>query len=344
MISIESIAEMIREKDWLIHNFFNLNNNKLPTNEVLYDVDGFIKFILKNEYEYTLILDRNIFDYIIKSLEKSNELHKSAIALILYCQYMDILIEPNLAIYEKFQRDKLNLEEVNTEYKKFQYIDNSKKELVDFVSGSSVLELKKNITATNLPNDFDKIDRPTNFTTFELGVLKLCTLYFDSNIKRQDKFRLFIEYSQGDYLISIPLIVYAILLFDKETYNGIMKVKKVSSKTDKEQAIYNMTWDIYSIDRYYGILKRGDGDKQYLFASADKLLSKILRICIKISYGEFEFIDESVKDKNNLEFFKEWIELARINKENTKRVKMTKEFLDIEKKRLKGELLFLPAS
>lgn len=325
---LNKIIARLQNKDWIIHNFYDIEEHAIYVN-----LAGF-----SSKTQYTLILDRNIFDYIIKSLKISNELHKSAIALILYCRYLNILIEPNLALYEKFQRDKLNLEEVNTEYKKFQYIDNSEQELVNFVFGNSALNLKENMPVASLPDDFDKIDRLRKFTTFELGVLKLCTLHFDSNIKRQDKFRLFIEYSQGEFLINIPLILYSILLFDKKSIGGIMKFNKNDSETEKEQAIYNMTWDIYNINRYYEFATDEGGGKQYLFASADRLLSTILRICIKISHGQFDCIDEHIQDKNNLVIFKEWID-SRINKEDTKRDKMTREFLYSEIASLKN-LLF----
>lgn len=324
---LNMVVTQLKQHCWLTHNFYGVEQDEIYDNLSWYST----------EIQYILILDRNIFDYTIKSIELSHELHKSAIALVLYCQYLNITIEPNLAIYEKFQRYKLSLEEVNEEYKKFQYIDNSKKELVDFICGHNELELKRYIFASGLPKDFDSIDRLKDFTTFELGILKLCTLYFDTKINRKDKFGLFLEYCQSDFLISIPLIVYSIILFDTKSIKGIMKFKKNQSKSDNEQAIYNMTWDIYNINRYYLLGRSENSQKQYLFASSDKLLSKILRICIKISYGNFETINEYIEDTKNLELFKKLIN-SRINNKNIERDAMKKEFLYSEITSLKNNL------
>lgn len=330
IIFFNKIVSSLEDYDWLVHNFYNVEQKEIYRN-----FNNFNK-----EVKYTLILDRNIFDYIIKSNESSNELHKTAIKLILYCQYLNIEIEPNLAIYEKYLKDKLNLKEVNEEYKKFQYINNSKENLVNFICGDTRLELENNLIVFDLPNNFDKLNRLKGYTVFELGILKLCILYFDSKIERKNKFKLFIDYCQSDFLISIPLIIYSIFLFDIKSINGIMKFRLNDVEINKKQAIYNMTWDIYNINRYYKYMMTSNKQKQYLFASADKLLLKILKICIKISYGEIDYINNFINDRTNLNIFKEWCNL-RLNKKNIKKDKISTEFIYKEKNYLKNLLFSL---
>lgn len=328
IIFFNKIESSLENYDWLVHNFYNVEQKEIYRN-----FNNFNK-----EVKYTLILDRNIFDYIIKSTQSSNELHKTAIKLILYCQDLNIEIEPNLAIYEKYLKDKLNLKEVNEEYKKFQYINNnSKKNLLNFICGDSRLELENNLTVFDLPNNFDKLNRLKGYTVFELGILKLCEIYFDSKIDRKNKYKEFLEYCQKFFLIHIPLLVYSIFLFDKKSTKEIMKLKISDTKDIKEKSIYNMTWDIYNIDRYYKIVIDKKYHEEYIFGTADNLLKKILRICINISYGENTNLNNYIEDKENLQIFFNWIDFKKNS--NTKKDKLANEFIQTEIKYLK-DILF----
>lgn len=329
-ISIYKIASLLKEKNWIIHNFYDIESEKVCDTNIIYDVDSFLKSHKQYGYDYILILDRNVFDYIIKSTEKFNEFHKTAIALILYCQYFNITIEPNLAIYEKLNRDKLNIDELNTEYRIFRSIDNSSNVLVDFINNEELI-LIENTNYVLLPQNMIRQKKLNYWNIFEIGIYKLSSIYFDSKIKRKDKFNEFISYIKEKFIFSIVLIIYAIFLFDKKSMKGIMKLNLNDSKKEKEKSIYNMIWDIYNVFTYYNKMTNKETKVEYLFVSADNLLLDILRCCIDIQYDNVDYVKNIVQDKANLVLLDEILEIRRyeiIN--NIKKDKIAKDFIKNE--------------
>lgn len=330
---------VLKKEKWLIHNFYDLKKEKKHANDILYDAYDFKRFIDENEdKKYVLIIDRNIFDYVIKSKERNTNHSKSAIHLILYCQYLNILIEPYLAIYEKYNYNKNLYCEMNEEYKTFQYIDNCKDNLYSYILQNKIIDINLTnlINIQNLPKSILEIKTLKHWNMFELGILKLTQIHFNDKINRKNKFNEYISYTKEKFITSIPLIVYAMLLFDKKTTKGIMKFKK---NNPKRNDIVNMIWDVYNINEYYYKLDKKENNIEYIFASGDKLLNNILEICLQIAYGNLDYVIEFIEDKNIFNLFKDYFELRK--KEKTSGInkpRLTKEFVENEKLILKREL------
>lgn len=313
---LDKIQNILREADFLVHNFYNLKNDRVHRNDILYDMDDFIRYQIENKKEYILIIDRNIFDYIIKSKNINNLHHKGAIALIMYCQYLNIIIEPNLAIYEKFIRSK-NIKEASKEHAIFKQIHNGKKELADFIYGDDELILYKYLNIQLLPyNAFDK--NPTHWSMLYLSILVLCDIFYDKKIKQKDKFKTFHNYIEVSFVIIIPVYVYAIFLFSDKAYKGIMKFNPTTNK-NKKKDIENMTWDLYTMKTYYEKLIKKENNTEYLLASNDKLLQEMLEVCIKVGYQDTENIDIDIK-----EFFNVCIDLIYKLKQQRQKLNLPK--------------------
>ena len=100
----EYIIEQVRKQDWLICDF-------QASEDALYNPAGYLYNSALNGIQYKIILDRNIFRFIISSTKSKTptEKQKAAIALVCFCQAADINFEPNLAVYERLlpQREKV---------------------------------------------------------------------------------------------------------------------------------------------------------------------------------------------------------------------------------------------
>ncbi|TGL55700.1 hypothetical protein EHQ58_18435 [Leptospira ognonensis] len=159
--NFERIIKIVREKDYLIHPYkTNISN--------IYNPSNYFENIRFLKITYKLILDRNIFSYIISSI-KSKEPNinlRNAIALISFCQFSEILIEPSLAIYEKINYDKNHITDALEELRIFRSIDNSPnpESLIAYACGfkNNFQTQKMERQDISIEDWFSKYDKLTN--------------------------------------------------------------------------------------------------------------------------------------------------------------------------------------
>ena len=132
-IEFTKIQEILIRKNWIV-SAFDVDEKDLynPANYVCNEkVEG---------TDYKLILDRNLFSFIISAARKPRpkQIYRDAIALIVFSQIANIMIDPNMSVYEKINLDRNNADEAVDELNIFYGIDNTNSDtLMDYAIGVS---------------------------------------------------------------------------------------------------------------------------------------------------------------------------------------------------------------
>jgi hypothetical protein len=99
----KEIVSLISSQKWLFHNF------NLEDESNLYDISNYL--LAKKIYnrKYTIVLDTNIYDFLLKIVRNPDkEKHRGAAALLAFCQLSEIEINPFFAVHEKLESDSID--------------------------------------------------------------------------------------------------------------------------------------------------------------------------------------------------------------------------------------------
>jgi hypothetical protein len=311
---MSEIIKIVREKDWVVHNF---NSN---SKDITYNPPDYLRNIEIGESTYDLILDLNVFQYIVNAVKKDNknENYISAIALLIFCQQSNIDIDPRYFAYEKINHNPQNANEVIKDLNIFYCLNNTDPNyLISYIQTSVSkldIEIEEHFDQEKLKNDLLKYERLNGWNSLYLMVLYL-TYINQKDLSKINKLKKFIEWSISDYRLSLVAVVYASILFSEFPLKKMMKYKKTDTKERKNNAISNMTWDLYIMSEYFTRwVGKKDLTKEYLFASNDKAFKELLKKSIEIQ-NSGSFIP--IKGKLNSSCF-EYLEIF-INQDNSKK-------------------------
>ena len=177
-LEIDSVMQNIYKRDWLI-TFFQ--TDKVCT----YDPFLYLKSKYLYGTQYKMVIDRNIFQYVINSTRRaiSTKDYRDAIGLLIFANIAEIEIEPNLAIYEKINYYHKNVDEAINELQDFYNIDNTNIEvLLNYVlekTDKVNITYNKNIDKILLSKQLCKYERLAKWDAFYLFVLKMVSIYQD---------------------------------------------------------------------------------------------------------------------------------------------------------------------
>jgi hypothetical protein len=280
---------LLSEKQWLIHNF----NCKNPME--LYTPESYLYNKEMDNWKYILILDTNIYDFLLKSIKKSNEKCRQAIALLIFCQLAEIEIDPALAVSERLRKDNLN--EVIQDVKLFYKLNNSNPAiLADYALGKT-----KTIELLEIEFDYDEIKnkllsykKPDELESLYLMILKITVIHIDKSIKM--KLCYFIDWLIQDFRLGLPAVMYALFLF-KKPVSKMMKYKIGVSREENIKNINNMTWDLFIIRDFFKKWTEKKERTEFIFASDDNAFSEILNLAIQV---QMNFSFEPCKSYFNL--------------------------------------------
>jgi hypothetical protein len=283
------VIEELKSRDWLLTNF-------PATKDELYNPAGYLLNVHVEKHNYVIVLDRNIFSYIIASTSKDatergsmDELAKAAIGLVLFCQFCEIGIEPNLALYEFVNYNPQNIERALDELALFRSIDNSPpEELYRFFYN----EIEKISIINKLQIDREKIAKDIleykwleEWRSLYLIILKIVDLSSKEKSSEQKLEELLIWMSK-EYRFSHVAIVFSIYLFSSKRMSGMIKYKPNSTREKKYSQLSNMTWDLYFMNTFIRKWQSENKDTEYIFASTDKVIKEILNSSILIAKSE----------------------------------------------------------
>ena len=155
----------------------------------------------------------------------------------------------------------------------------------------------KNINKTELREQLIQYERLTDWDSLYLLILKLISI-FQEEIDNKLKFKRLIEWMMNKFRLSNIIIVYSIILLFSPL-SKMIKYRKADSKEKKLQAVKNMTWDIYIMDRFLKLWQYKANEEEIIFASNDNVIKKILQIAIRVNINaSWEPLKDYISEKD----------------------------------------------
>jgi len=293
---ISDLEERLFERRWLIHSI------EVDEREV-YSSANYLQARLWCAREWSLVLDVNIFQFIVSSVKKGSysDQVRNAIGLVAFCQVARIEIDPTIACYEKAFQSAARATEVVSDLGLFHRINNTETtELANFALGFS-----NSITAASLsPQDDCRIHQEITrykklceWGSFYLMILKLIQIKCYTHTSNQEKLRQFLIWCMDIFRFSLVATVYAVILFGRSPSRKMMKFRLGDSLGEKRAAASNMTWDLFLSSKFFEkwVTK---GRVEYIFASDDRAFRDVMTLAIKLQQKEnFAVLREQISEE-----------------------------------------------
>jgi len=282
-IKFEKIVNILKSKDWIIHNF-NLDHDNI------YIPDGFLYNTNIENIQYTLYLDTNIYQFLLNSYKKiPNENNRCAISLLVFCQVCSIQIEPMYAVYEKIDYRKERALDVIHDLNLFHKINNSPTDsLIDYaLSERDTYDLgfHDDIDSPTLEKELTKYSRLTEWDSIYLLILVCVSISLEST-SRKEKLHKFVHWMVKYFRKSFVIFIYATIYFSERRLKKMMKYKNTDSCEKQKKQLFNMTWDLYIANQFFHLWVSENKNSEFMYASDDKSFSFIMRMAIKSQINE----------------------------------------------------------
>ncbi len=192
------------------------------------------------------------------------------------------------AVYEKvnYRTDKTLLDEITGDLELFHKINNATNECLGrYVLGfESYLKLENEykINHDEVQSKLIKHRRLTEWDSLYLIVLFITHVSLNKALSNREKLRTVVEWLITDFRLSLVAITYVSVYFGKMPLKNMMKFKESQSPEYKLNNLFNMTWDLYNLNRFFRMWTNRDPTKEEMFASGDKAFNAILRNSINV--------------------------------------------------------------
>lgn len=276
------VARRLHAADWMVHNFRDADASQLynPAN-YLYNAEF-------ENVKYVASLDLNIMQYIVNCVKKTDQKshYRDACALLLFCRFANILIEPSLALYERINHGSGDVEEALDNLAILQALDNTDPDrLAEYMLGNPQA-LKEvdlpDIDRSGIRDGLTRFKRLIDWDSIYVLVLgAVCTL-LDCNVKPSNKLQYYLDWMIRDFRLSLACIVYAIRLFGRAPLPKIMKYKESQSSSDRQKALCNMTWDLYLVNQYLKNWADPRKTREEVVFTQDRVVKELLRMAISV--------------------------------------------------------------
>jgi len=281
---LESIIENLMEREWLVHNFNNADDLQI------YNVTNYLYNKKISGVTYTIYLDLNIYQFIVNAFKKTKpkKEFRDAIALVVFCQFAEIELDPTYAIYEKinYRNDDKLLEEILSELELFHRINNiNNSSMVEFALGNveTIIPASHYHMAPHITKeDLTKYRRLREWDSLYLIVIYVIYASQMPNLNRLDKLKNVVEWMIKDFRLSLVSITFAAIYFSEKPMKRMMKYKRTDDPFSKQRSAFNMTWDLYNLNRYFRMWAEKDYGQEVMFASGDKVFNAVLRKSIEV--------------------------------------------------------------
>ncbi|MBU2923194.1 hypothetical protein Q4530_02785 [Colwellia sp. 1_MG-2023] len=304
---LEELVERLVKRNWLVHNFPKVDNTDV------YNFANYRQNKLVNNVIYTVYLDVNIYQFIINSIKKNSpkEEFKDAIALVAFCQIAEIELDPTYAVYEKlnYSNDQALLDELTTDLELFQRINNTSNELLAQYSLGFIEKFTPseghNVEHEKVQKGLTKYRRLIEWDSMYLMILYITNTSLIDALNKKSKLKKLIEWMIKEFRLSLVVIVFAIIYFGDKPLRRMMKVKLNDSPERKLKSLFNMTWDLYTLNRYFRMWTEREPQQEGIYASNDKVFNEILRGSIDVQNSEELTHFEGHIDKKDIQFISE---------------------------------------
>ncbi|WP_226646046.1 hypothetical protein [Microbulbifer variabilis] len=285
---LEEIIGNLMDRDWLVHNFDSVDD--LDT----YNFASYLYNKQVNGVTYTIYLDLNIYQFIVNAFKKSKprKEFRDAIGLVVFCQFAEIELDPTYAVYEKinYRSDNELLNEVISDLELFHRINNTNNSsllefalgYIDAINPMASYTMNSTVTKKNLT----KYSRLREWNSLYLIVLYVIYTSQLQNLSRLDKLKKVVEWMIAEFRLSLVGITFAAIYFSETPMKRMMKYKVTDDPCSKQRSAFNMTWDIYNLNRYFRMWTERDPEQEGMFASGDKVFNAVLRKSIKVQQAD----------------------------------------------------------
>ncbi|MGN5182840.1 hypothetical protein ACTG1Y_11375 [Aeromonas veronii] len=281
---LESIIKKLIDRDWIVHNF-----NLVDDLEV-YNVSNYLYNKQINAVTYTIHLDLNVYQFILNAFKKNKpkQEFRDAIALVAFCQFAEIELDPTYAVYEKinYRNDAEVLDEVLSDLELFHRINNiNNSSIIDFALGEIDTITPADSYVMDIPfirSNLTKYRRLREWDSLYLIVLYIIYVSHIPNISRLDKLKKVVEWMITEFMLSLVGITFASIYFSETPMKRMMKYKVSDDPCSKQRSAFNMTWDLYNLNRYFRMWTERESEQESMFASGDKVFNLVLRKSIQV--------------------------------------------------------------
>jgi hypothetical protein len=282
----EEVAQRLSACDWLLHNFFDDDQNKI------YNPAGYLYRQYLEGTEYRACIDLNILQYAVNCVRKEapNKHYQNACSMLIFCRSANIEIEPALALYERINHGAGDIEEVLDDLAIFRALDNSDPSaLAEYMRGdrNSLRHIETpEIDRLSIRNGLTQHRRLVDWDSIYVLILGATKVYYSDNISSRQKLYRFLDWMITEFRISLAALVYATRLFGKIPLAKQMKFKCSSSSLAKKQAIDNMTWDLFLVDHYLKNWANPQKPWEEIVFTQDKVVKELFRMAIHVQFVE----------------------------------------------------------
>jgi len=319
----QEIIDYMSQKEWLFTAF------RLKDPSQLYNPGNYLLNKLFGD-KYVLVLDTNIYDFLIKSLKRGseNENCRRAVSLLVFCHISEIEIEPALAVQERLVSS--SLQEILRDIEIFDGINNADTDiLANYALGNSpTLEIKITNSPerrTTVAEKFEDYEKPDEWWSIYLMILRMAAIDSDTSIQQQDKIGAFLDWSVREFRFSLPALVYALILFGKphRRLPKMMKYKTDQPIEEKSRNLNNMAWDLLIIKDFFKKWVEKSKNQEFMFASDDNVFGAVLNLAIQVQkQGDLDVLRPHLSESD----FKKATKLAIGKEYNLPRVYGTPEW------------------
>ncbi|MDO6528007.1 hypothetical protein Q4519_20235 [Motilimonas sp. 1_MG-2023] len=281
---LEDIIKNLMSREWLVHNFDSVGDSEV------YNFANYLYNKQANGVTYTIYLDLNIYQFIVNASKKNKpkQEFRDAVALVAFCQFAEIELDPTYAVYEKinYKEDDGLLDEVISDLELFHRINNiNNSSMIDFalgdidtISPATSYTLDSKVTKRNLT----KYRRLREWDSLYLIVVYVIYTSQLPNLSRLDKLKQVVEWMITEFRLSLVGVTFAAIYFSETPMKRMMKYKVSDDPCSKQRSAFNMTWDLYNLNRYFRMWTDRDSEQEGMFASGDKVFNAVLRKSIKV--------------------------------------------------------------
>ncbi|CAD2224836.1 conserved hypothetical protein [Pseudoalteromonas sp. 3J6] len=281
---LDDFVERLIERGWLVHNFDNVADSEI------YNFSNYLYNKQENGVTYTIYLDLNIYQFILNAFKKSNpkQEFRDAIALVVFCQFTEIELDPTYAVYEKvnYRKDDEILDEVVSDLELFHRINNiNNSSMVEFASGDINTIIPAESYAINpnvIKQNLTKYRRLCEWDSLYLIVVYVIYVAQLPSLSKLDKLTKVVEWMIAEFRLSLVGITFAAIYFSGNPMKRMMKYKVLDDPLTKQRSAFNMTWDLYNLNRYFRMWTERVPEQEGMFASGDKVFNAVLRKSIKV--------------------------------------------------------------
>jgi len=297
---LNDVIEKIVKRNWIVHNF------QIANEKDIYNFANYRQNIDDHSVVYTIHLDVNIYQFILNSVKKDSgrEEFRDAIGLVAFCQIAGIELDPTFAVYEKinYRKDQAILDEVTTDLELFHRINNtSNEELSQYALGyiESYAPIRGfEVDHEKLHTQLTQYERLTEWNSLYLMILYIVHLTQTTSLNKEDKLQNLVKWMIEEYRLSLVAIVFGVLFFGNKPLRKMVKYKAADPDKKKRSSLFNMTWDLYMLNRYFRMWTDKSPQVESMYASHDKAFNRILQVAIAIQKSEsLSPIDEFISSE-----------------------------------------------